>query len=159
MAGIRERIKVVWVAILSLLVITGSGGILLNVHTCLTHNDQYIQLFSTSGHCGHSGTCCLVNHGSSCCSQNTTGEPVNKHPEWVPVCCKDQVLQLSVSSFLTEQSSDKVLKWVFGHVLFEINAPCSQDGFPRNSWARIGNNICKAPSLSLSPALLCVFLI
>lgn len=159
MAGIRERIKVVWVAFLSLLVVTSSGGILLNVHTCLTHSNHYIQLFSISGHCGHRGTCCLVNHSPSCCSLKTTGDPVDRHPKWVPLCCKDQLLQLTVGNFLAEQSADKVLKWVLGYNLCEINVQIQQVEVIVALSATKESVRSKAPPHSHWPAVLCVFLI
>ncbi|MGC8864688.1 MAG: hypothetical protein ACP5O2_03095 [Bacteroidales bacterium] len=159
MARLRDGLKVMWVTFLSLLVVTSSGGILLTVHTCLSHNEKYIQLFNKTGHCEHSGSCCLLNSTVSCCSMEADGANETPQPEWVPVCCKDSVLQLSVGSFLTEQSADKILKWVSGYLLFEFNAFPKQVAFSTDISFPTGNINCKAPPLSHRPSVLCVFLI
>ncbi|MDK2909620.1 MAG: hypothetical protein PWR20_1187 [Bacteroidales bacterium] len=116
MLGVKHILKVFLSLSLALLVVTGSGGILLNVHTCLSHHDRYIHLFQATGHCE---TCCMNHQMHVCCLlENSSQQEQTSDMKYLPLCCHDEVVSLSVGFFLNEKQNDAV----YEHIIYVLNA-------------------------------------
>lgn len=119
MLSVKYVIKAFLALSLALLVVTGSGGIMLNVHTCLSHQGRYIHLFQATGLCDHSETCCANHHIHVCyLFENSCQQGQTSDMKYLPLCCRDEVVSLSVGFFLNEKQNDAV----YEHIIYVLNA-------------------------------------
>ena len=159
MIGVRKILGFFHSLVLALLVVSGGGGIMLNVHTCLSHHGQYIHLFQSTGHCDHPGSC-FADNEHLCCHKEEFS-PVGRSQALAlnPVCCLDELLLFSVDVFVYEKQHTAV----GGHIVYSpANKLNDTAGIPNvQFWQKpvFLYNCFTAPPVKDRPAKLCVFLI
>ncbi len=159
MLGVRKILGLLHSLVLALLVVSGSGGVMLNVHTCLSHHGRYIHLFQSAGHCDHPGSCFAYNEHVCCHEEEFCPVGRSQALAFNPVCCLDEVLLFSIDVFVYEKQHSTV----GGHIVYSPANKPNEIAVSHNVqfWQKpvCLYNCYTAPPVKDRPAKLCVFLI